>query len=193
MAKRAKAESTGKKKRGRPSKKAVAQADVVEVRTGELDLQPVEIDDRDFDMHFAGVKEAKAKLESYQSKYRLALKSAKSVSPELHDAIKVALKFEKMGAEDVKRQLEIDGYVLKRQGSPVQMILHDTIMGDPLKVAWDRGMKAGEEGQDNANPYPPGSEFAARYDAGWAKGQGILIGGGTVPEDSNSGEPLPIQ
>lgn len=189
---KAKTNGTGRK-RGRPAKKTVDKADAVEVRTGELELKQVEIDDGDFDLHFRGVKAAKEKMEQYQSAYRSALKSAKKVSDDLANSIKDALRFETMDSHDIKRQLEISGYVLKRQGSPIQLTIHDGLLGDALEVAFKRGEADGLAGKGNANPYPASSDLAGRYDTGHIEGQTQLIAKGQPAQGTNSGEGLPLQ
>lgn len=182
-----------KGKNGKGSRKSKAEgatgakAAAAEMRAaGELDLVQVEIDDGDFDLHFRGAKSAKQKMEQYQSAYRSALKSAKKVSEELLDAVKRALKFEAMSAEDIKRQLEIDGYVLRRQGSPVQLTIHDTLAGDPEKQAYDRGKHDQQNGQVARNPYPDGSSFAEQYSLGYRNALSAHLG---VKEDADEGDP----
>ncbi len=118
----------GKAKRGGRRSKAESSTgkkeNAAEVRkAGELDLQPIAINDDDFDLHFRATKNAKERVETAQSLYRTCLKNAKKVSPDLHDSIKDALAFEGMDPHDIKRKLEINGYVLRKTGSSVQLTI----------------------------------------------------------------------
>lgn len=195
------------KGKGRGSRRSKAESSTgakeakVEMRkAGELELKPIIIDDADFDMHFRGVKAAKEKMEQYGSAYRSALNSAKKVSQDLHKSITRALKFETMDAEDIKRQLLIDGYVLKRQGSPVQLTIHDSLLGDVNKAAYKKGNDDALNGRGANNPYPEGSDLHEQYAVGYRNGIGsnlgltqeqteaAVAGNGEGPEDEEEDE-----
>ena len=112
-------------------------------------------------------------------------KAAKKVSPELLDAVKRAIKFEGMDTEDIKRQLQIDGYVLRKTGAPIQITLHDTLLGDVDDAAEARGRKDAEGGKFASNPYPAGSSLHERYKIGWGKVSAERIAG--ADEHPNNG------
>jgi len=164
----------GKRGNGRGRKAKVDKQDQVEVRQDEL--PGIEIDDSDFDMHFRALKGAVEKMKTAKNLYDGCCKSAKKVSPELLDAVKYAIKLEGLDAADVKRELEIKGYALKRTGSSVQLTIHDTLLGDEEDLAYRRGKEAGASGKSNANPYPKASSLAEEYDRGWRAGVGGNLG-----------------
>ena len=172
MAKNGKGKSRGS--RGR--KKVEDKADQVEVREGELELKTIEIDDGDFDMHLKSIKGAKERFDTAKRLYDSCCKSAKKVSEDLLNSIKRAIKFEGMDIADIKKQLEIDGYVLKRAGSSVQLTIHDTLLGDVNAAAEKRGHADGKAGRSANCPYPEGTELARLYFGGWNAGQAELIG-----------------
>lgn len=168
----------GKKSNGKGRKAKVQDKDdAVETRSaGELDLQQIEINDGAFDLHFRSLKSAVEKMKTAKNLYDSCAKAAKKVSPELLDAVKYAIKLEGLDAADVKRELEIKGYALRRSGSPIQLTIHDTLMGDENELAFKRGKDAGADGKANANPYPATSDLAAEYDRGWSAGTGGNLG-----------------
>lgn len=168
--------SGGGKKRGKSEAMTGAKENAVEMRKAELDLQPIEIDDGDFDMHLRAMKGAVDKQKTAKNLYDGCCKAAKKVSPELLDAIKRAIKFEGMDREDIKRQLEIDGYVLKKTGSSVQLTIHDTILGDVKDAAYGRGKADALNGRGSNSPYPAGSDLTSAYDSGWQDGTGQQLG-----------------
>lgn len=162
------------KKRGARSKAenmTGAKEAKVEVRkAGELDLQQVEIDDADFDLHFRAAKSAKETAEKYQSLYRGQLKAAKKVSPALAEAVKWALGAEGKDAADIKREMEIKGYVLKRQGSPIQLTIHDTLMGSVEQAAETAGHRDAKAKKVSSSPYPANSDLDRLYAKGFRRG-----------------------
>ncbi len=180
-ANKAKAKGVGGKGRGRKSKAenmTGAKEGAAEMRKGELDLQPMQINDNDFEMHYRSAKSAKEKVETATSLYRNAIKGAKQVSDELADAVKRALKFDGMDREAIKRQLEIDGYVLKKQGCSVQLTIHDSILGDANTAAEKQGYADGRAGRALNNPFPENSDLARLYEAAWLKAQTEMVPGG---------------
>lgn len=172
-------------RRGRSESMTGAADAKVEVRkAGELDLQQVEIDDADFDMHFRAAKTAKETAEKYQSLYRSQLKAAKKVSPALAEAVKWALGSEGKDAADIKREMEIKGYVLKRQGSPIQLTVHDTLLGDTMESYYKRGHADGEAGKTADARAPEGSDLHSEYMRGWQHGTAKNLG--LSPEQSDA-------
>lgn len=166
-----------RKRRGSGENFTGAEENKTEVRKAELDLKPVEIDDGDFDMHLKSVKAATEKLTTAQGLLRSCYKAAKKVSPQLLDALKYALKAERADAEDIKRELEVMGYVLKKTNAPIQITLHDTLLGDENELAAKRGYQNGKNGTGMNCPYPEGSDLASLYADAYMKGQADLIGG----------------
>lgn len=160
-----------RKRRGKSEDMTGAKDGAVEMRkAGSFDLQPMEIDDSDFELHFKAAKSAKETAEKYQSLYRGQLKQAKKVSQDLHDSVKLALSLDGKSDSDIKRDLEIKGYVLKRRAGSIQLTIHDTLLGDENQLAEKRGLDAALAGQTSANPYPTGSDLAALYAKGFKKG-----------------------
>jgi len=158
-------------------KAKVEKQDQTEVRTGgELDLQQIAIDDDDFDMHHRALKGAVEKMKTAKNLYDGCCKAAKKVSPELLDAVKFAIKLEGMDAADIKRELEIKGYALKRTGSSVQLTIHDTLLGDETELAYKRGKEAGGNGKPCASQYPAGTDLDAQWRTGWRNAVGGTLG-----------------
>ena len=182
--------SKGGKRRGKSEAMTGAKDATVEVRkAGELDLKPVEIDDGDFDLHFRATKNAKERVETATSLYRTCLKNAKKVSPELHDAIKDAMKFEGMDPHDIKRQMEISGYVLRKTGSSVQLTIHDSLLGDTKDAYYKRGHADGKAGRTADARAPEGSDVAMEYLRGWQHGTASNLG--MSPEEADAAAAKP--
>jgi hypothetical protein len=175
---------SSRKKRGKAENMTGAKEAKVEVRKAELDLQPVEINDQDFDLHFKAVRSAQERVGTAQSIYRTCMKNAKKVSPELHDAIKDALKFDGMQHHDIKRQMEIAGYVLRKTGSSVQLTIHDSLLGDTKEAYYKRGFSDGEAGKTADARAPEGSDLASEYMRGWRHGTSKNMG--MTPEQSDA-------
>lgn len=185
---RPKGSTNGKSKRGGKSKAEASTGKneaTAEMRKAELDLQPIEIDDGDFDMHLRAMKGAVDKQKIAKNLYDGCCKAAKKVSPDLLDALKRAIKFEGMDREDIKRQLEIDGYVLKKTGSSVQLTIHDVILGDVNANAFEQGYANGMAGTAISNRFPEGSDLARLYEEGYVKAQTELAS----RYDANNGLP----
>lgn len=159
------------------------KADDVEMRTASPEIAGLEINDDDFDLHLASVRRAVEAQKRAKNGYDACMKACKKVSPAFHETIKLAIKMDGKDPEDIKRDLEMQGYVLKRSGSNVQLTIHDTLLGDAEDQAYARGKKAGAAGLSNANPYPKNSDLAAKYDAGWGDGQADLVGAGSDDDD----------
>lgn len=164
------------KRRGKSESVTGKKEAEAEVRKGELELKQIEINDDDFDMHYRSLKGAKEKMATAKNLYDGCCKAAKKVSEDLLNSLKRALKFEGMDAEDIKRQLEIDGYVLRKTGSSVQLTIHDTLLGDEKELAYKRGRDAGGNGKSLNNPYPAGSDLAEAFATGWRNAVGGTLG-----------------
>lgn len=171
------------KAKGRGSRRSNAEGstgakdNVVQMRKpSELELKHVIIDDADFDMHMRAFKGATERMKTAKNLYDGVCKAAKKVSDNLLNALKRAQKFEGMDAEDIKRQLEIDGYVLKRQGSPVQLTIHDSLLGDVNKAAYKKGNDDALNSRGANNPYPEGSDLHEQYAVGYRNGMGSNLG-----------------
>lgn len=173
------------KARGKRTKRGAAKADkgdTAEMRTGgELDLKQVAIDDADFDMHLRAMKGAKDRMATAKNLYDGCCKAAKKVSEDLLVAVKKAIKFEGMDLDDIKRALEIDGYVLRKTGSPVQLTIHDSLMGDVNQAADTCGYRDARAGKVAKSPYPESSDLHELYMAGWQRGTRENMG--LDPED----------
>lgn len=175
---------SGKGKRTKRVK--VDKGDTAEMRKGgELDLKQVAIDGADFDMHLRSMKSAKERMSTAKNLYDGCCKAAKKVSEELLTAVKKAIKFEGMDVDDIKRALEIDGYVLRKTGSPVQLTIHDSLMGDVNQAADTAGYRDAKAGRVAKSPYPDGSDLHELYMAGWQRGTRENMG---LPGEDYDGE-----
>lgn len=171
--------STGKGKaprarrarRGKGENMTGAQADKVEMRkAGELDLQQVVIEAKDFDLHYKAVKSARDKLDTANSLYRSTLKGAKTCGDDVHDAVKRALKMDGMNEAEIKRQMEIDGFILKHRASPIQLTIHDSLAGDVNQAAETAGYRDAKAGKVSSSPYPANSDLDKLYAKGRLRG-----------------------
>jgi len=198
----AKAKKTGGKRRSKAESMTGAKENETEVRKGELALgEPVQIESKDFHFHMRAIKAALERKDSAVAVVRSSYKAANAVNPHLGGTIKDVIAMER--ADDpasLKQKLEVLGIALKETGSPVQLSVHDILMGDPKDVAYKRGKDAGANGQTLANPYPVGSDLAEQYQTGWRNGMGGNAG--LTPEQTQAainkqdeatlaGEPLP--
>ena len=172
-----------KSKSARRPKQKETKADKVEVRTGELELKAIEIADDDFNLHFRAVKAATEKKETAMSLLRNCKKRAKEAGEDVAAAVDRAMKLERLDMEEIKRQLQIDGYVLKKIDSPYQMALYNVLSGDVKEQAYKRGFSDGEEGKTANNNYPDKSDLAEEYSRGWR--HGMAKNAGVSPEDAD--------
>jgi hypothetical protein len=189
----AKAKRNARKKPGGRSKKiAPDKSNVVEMRAGDqLDLEIVEINKDDFRMYLRGMQEAKKAMKRAKNTYDDACKKAKKSSQCMLSACKLFIDWDGKDQTELKNLLLIQGFVLSEQGSPLQLTLHDTLLGDAVSVARERGAVAGAAGKPNVNRYPQGSDLATAFDEGWAEAQTKLVPG-MAAEGSNSGAALPM-
>lgn len=183
----------GRKKRGSPAKKTVDKTDKVEVKAaGELDLEVVQINKSDFAMYFRGIEDCSKAMKRAKSAYDDACKKAKKSSDSMLAACKLKLKWDGKDQNELAELLKIQGFVLTDLGSPIQLTLHNALLGDAVDTAFQRGEKDGEAGKGNDNRYPVGSDLAERYDMGHIQGQTKLIAKGQPADGTNSGQSLPI-
>lgn len=178
MAKSGRGKSNGKAGKGRGSRKSRAEASTgaqeatVEVRTGELGLgEPIVIDSKTFHFHLKAYKSALEKKDSSVGLLRSCRSAAKMVNEHLPAAIAECVKEERSSdPAKLKARLEVLGIALKETGSPVQLSVHDTLLGDVKEQAYQRGFNAGQNGQVLNNIYPPTSDLADSYATGWRNG-----------------------
>lgn len=178
--------------KGKPRKtnsrkrKTKDKGDEAEMRKGNSEPMQIELNSEDFAFHFKNAKAAKVRMGTAKSSYDACLKAAKKVSDQLHASVKLALTLEGKDLYDVKTQLEVFGFVLKATDHPLQLTIHDTLLGDVIEVAATRGFNDGRVGKPCANPYPDGTELARAYLDQWGRGQQELLGVGSDGIGHNS-------
>lgn len=168
------------KKRGRKSKAESAtgaKEAKAEMRTAsetnELDLPKPD----DIVFHMKAIKGWKERISTLQGSMRNAIKSAKKVNKFLPEVINELLALERLDdPSEFKRRMESLGVGLKAIGSPYQLTLHDTLLGDVQDVAYKRGKDDALNGRGSNNPYPQSSDLAESYDTGWRNGIGNTLG-----------------
>jgi hypothetical protein len=180
-AKKTKGTRAGRSRRGKGENMTGAKESAVEMRTigdnsGELNLQQVQIDDGDFDLHYKAIKSAVERQKQSKNLYDGCCKAAKKVSADLLEAVKKAIKFDGMDPDDIKRQLEIDGYALKRRENPIQLTVFNSLLGDQKEVVAKRGYEDGKAGRSAKTEYPEGSDLATIYSENYMRGQGEVLG-----------------
>lgn len=170
---------TGKgSRRSRAEAMTGAKENAAEVRTGELGLgEPVVIDSDTFGFHLRAIKGATEKKDTANNLLRNCFKAAKQVNEHLPEAIKLAISEERSNdPAKLKKRLEVMGIALRETGSPVQLTVHDSLLGDVKGVAYKRGKDMGTAGKALVNVYPAGSDLAAEMERGWQDGQRDLLG-----------------
>lgn len=185
-----KGKTAGKPRGGRKSKAESvtgAKEAKVEVRKGELDLQQIEIASNDFQYHMKAIRAATEKKDTANNLLRGCYKAAKQVHPKLGKAIKDAIQYERADDDqDLRDDLQMLGIILREIESPIQITLHDTLLGDVLDVAFRRGKKDAENEKMSSSPYPVPSDLDERYRAGWESVMASRVTGGADllgPED----------
>lgn len=175
------------KRRSRAEDMTEAKANTVEVRTGELQLKPVEIDTKDVQVHLRAIKAAIEKKDTAVSILRNAKKRAKEVHPELANAIDRVLKIERADSmHELRAELEVLNIVLRVQQAPIQIYLSDSLMGDVAEQAFRRGVKDAKAEKMSSSPYPDGSDVDGHYKRGWESVMASRVTGGADllgPED----------
>lgn len=141
-----------------------------------LDLKPIEIDEKDFNVHYRSIKSALEKKDTAVSLLRGARKQAKEASPDILAAVEETIKLERLDQYTIVTRLQRIGYALKKAESPIQLSLHNTLLGDANETAYKRGFKDGEAGHTANNDYPEGSDLAAEYTRGWNHGTAKNLG-----------------
>jgi hypothetical protein len=190
----AKPKNTGGRKRGGSGKRKSkaesmtgAKENAVEVRklggdnAPELKLPSEE----DFNYHLKNIRGAVEKKDTAVNLVRLANQSAEKACKGLGKTIARLIKLDR--SDDpmaFQRELELLGYGLKVTGSPVQISIHDMLLGDVEDQAYGRGRKDGEAGKTLSNPYPDGTSLAAKYAEGHMHGQAKNLGLTTEQADA---------
>lgn len=193
----ARGKGVSKKKAPRGSRKSKAEAmtgakeAAVEVRKGELAFELVEIDGNDFQFHLKATKNAFDRFQTAKRLYDSCCKAAKKVSVEMLDAVKRAMKVERASLEDIKSELAVYGFVLKQVNHPIQLTLHDTLLGEAKETAYKRGQADVKAGRAATNPYPEGSDLAQEYLRGWEHATGERLGLSTEETDDALAGPNP--
>lgn len=141
-----------------------------------LDLHPIEIDEKDFNVHYKSIKSALEKKDTAVSLLRGARKQAKEASPDILAAVEETIKLERLDQDTIVTRLQRIGYALKKAESPIQLTLHNTLLGDAKDTSYNRGFKDGEAGRTANNDYPEGSDLAAEYTRGWNHGTAKNLG-----------------
>lgn len=162
--------------RGR-KRKTQDKGDEAEMRKGELGLEPVVIDSSTFHFHMKAIKSATERKDTAVSLLRGCCAAAKKVNKHLADKIKKVITVQRTDdAADLKAELEVLGIALRETGSPVQLTVHDTLLGDVTDAAYKRGFDAGSNGRPLNCPYPENSDLAEAYATGWRNGTGGNLG-----------------
>ncbi len=142
----------------------------------------------DFLTHFRAVVAAKRALEEAQSAHQHALKKAKGAGINL-DAFKAVLKARKAEPEQVEQNLRDFARYARWLEMPIGT--QPGLFGDDAPVPDDKatteqrewaadeaGYDAGRNGRNRGDcPFPLGTPFHARWDAGWIRGQAKLAEG----------------
>jgi len=158
-------------------RKTKDKGDEAEMRKGELSLEPVVIDSSTFHFHMKAIKSATERKDTANNLLRGCYKAAKLVNEHLADTIRELITLERTDdPAKLRRKLETLGIGLKETGSPIQLTVHDTLMGDVVDAAYKRGHDAGANGRPLNCPYPENSDLAEAYGAGWRNGTGGNLG-----------------
>lgn len=162
----------------------------VEVRTGELELTQIEIASNDFQYHLKAIRAATEKKDTVNNILRNCYKAAKQVHPKLGKAIKDAIQYERADDDqDLRDDLQMLGIILREIESPIQITLHDTLLGDVKDQAFRRGKKDAENEKMSQSPYPAG-ELDDEYRRGWESVMASRVSGGDKelwPDDKDVG------
>lgn len=184
MAKKGKSKAKGTR-RSKAESMTGAKENAVEVRrangvghNSDLALpEPVTIASDDFQMHFKAAKAATEKKDTAVNLLRGVYKAAQKLHPQLPAAIKKAIAIERdPDPFRIKAELEVLGIALKETQCPIQLTVHDTLLGDVKEQAYKRGYSAGEKGQTANCPYPEGSDLGVEYLRGHLHGTGKNMG-----------------
>lgn len=199
----AKTKNAGKrgsrKRRGSGEDMTESKANEVEMRTGELALAPIQIDDKDFDVHYKAIKAATDKKETAMALLRTCKKNAKAAGQDVLDAVNLAMSLERQDVDEVKRKVQLMGYTLKKIDSPYQIAMYDQLAGDVHDQAYKRGKVDGEAGKMADCPYPEGTDLADDYSRGWQDVQNARVNGfegddvdASLPLQAAEPEPQPL-
>ena len=175
----AKPRKNGKgRKRSKSEASTGAKENAAEMRKGELSLgEPVVIDSSTFHFHLKAIKSATERKDTANNLLRGCYKAAKQVNEHLGDKIKKVIELERSNdPAKFKAELEVLGIALKETGSPIQLTIHDTLMGDQDELAYKRGKDAGGNGKPCASPYPKGTSLDEQWCTGWRNAVGGTLG-----------------
>jgi hypothetical protein len=190
----AKPKNTGGRKRGGSGKRKSkaesmtgAKENAVEVRklggdnAPELKLPPV----ADFELHLKTARGIREKEQTIAKLKKHARDAANGCCKDLWNTISQLIKLEESDDPHAfQRKLELLGYGLKLTNSPIQLSIHDMLLGDVEDQAYGRGRKDGEAGKTLSNPYPDGTSLAAKYAEGHMHGQAKNLGLTTEQADA---------
>lgn len=173
----------GKSKRagGRKSKAESmtgAAENSVEVRTASIgdnsEFQLPAPDD--YEHHKKTILGYLEKKNSANGLYRKAIQTAQKAGIDT-DTMLQAHKL-KTANDPVKAKRHFDqfAFALKMEDFPIQLIVHDTLLGEVNEAAYKRGFDDGEAGRTANSRYPEGSELAKEYARGHLHGTGKNMG-----------------
>lgn len=173
------------KKGGRKSKaESVTGAKENEVEVSAvLDLKPIEVDEKTFDTQYKAMRALEDQKKRVVGLLRSQRKQLKECGPEVQESVLDALAMDGKDDEEVKRELQVRAFVLKKRESPVQISLHNMLLGDVNEVAYRSGYKDGEAGKPANSPYPEGSDLDGHYQRGWR--HGMAKNAGVSAEDAD--------
>lgn len=133
--------------------------------------------EEDFNYHLKNIRGAIEKKDTAVNLVRLANQSAEKSCKGLGKTITKLIKLDRDDDPMAfQRELELLGYGLKVTGSPVQISIHDMLLGDVEDQAYGRGRKDGEAGKTLSNPYPDGTSLSVKYAEGHMHGQAKNLG-----------------
>jgi hypothetical protein len=141
--------------------------------------------EEDFNYHLKNIRGAIEKKDTAVNLVRLANQSAEKACKGFGKTIARLIKLDR--SDDpmaFQRELELLGYGLKVTGSPIQLSIHDMLLGDVTQQAYKRGFEAGESGKGLSNPYPDPSDLAAEFTRGYGHGQAKNLGLTTEQADA---------
>lgn len=178
----------GKKKTGsaRGSRKRRGQSEnMTGAKEGEVEIRTASVGDNsefklpapdDYDHHRKSILGYLEKKETASGLYRKALQTAQKAGIDT-DTMLQAHKLKK--ANDpikAKRHFDQLGFALKMEDFPIQLIVHDTLLGEVNEAAYKRGFDDGEAGRTANSRYPDGSELEKEYARGHLHGTGKNMG-----------------
>lgn len=166
-------------------KKRSGGEDMTGAKAGDVEVRTVAAADApefalpkpdDYEFHKKQILGYAEKKETANSHYRNALKSAQKAGIDT-DALLEANKLKRSNDHaKMQRHFSQLAFALAQEGYPIQLTVHDTLLGDSIDLAYRRGFEDGENGRTLDCRYPAGSDLAAKYTRGWHHGTGKNIG-----------------